>query len=298
MHALVSSVLPPLVGSDPLRRNPGLDHENRKSRQPPTALEANGGPLSARSLCGRPNSGRRRRTPARRARRRTSPAPDSATGAVAGHKPALEVDAPHVVGRAAMGEGHARGRALAAQPALHLGLGDRTRARSCSPPPVDQSRLPLEIGLHPQRSPGRMRRALADLIGNRVQMIERRSRAIEQTLDPHLLITRKPLVARFSVPTELSGRSLQMVPLASRPQPQNASAHPRRRSPSISSATPSSPITRPVTHVVGLFCQSMWPIRTTPGPSPGREKEALAIHRPARRTAAGLRQCRSWIRRS
>ena len=35
MHALVSSVLPRLVGSDPLRRNPGLDRENRKSRQPP-----------------------------------------------------------------------------------------------------------------------------------------------------------------------------------------------------------------------------------------------------------------------
>ena len=120
-----------------------------------------------------------------------------------------------------MGEGRARGRALAAQPALHVDLGDRTRARSCSPPPVDQSRLPLEIGLHPQRSPGRMRRAhrktaVADLIANRVQMIERRPRAIEQTLDPHLLITRKPLVARFSVHTELPGRSLQLVPLASR----------------------------------------------------------------------------------
>ena len=37
MHALVPSVLLRLAGSDPLRLNPGLDHENRKPGQPSDA---------------------------------------------------------------------------------------------------------------------------------------------------------------------------------------------------------------------------------------------------------------------
>src|SRR5271166_7067422 len=37
MHALVPAVLLRLAGSDPLRLNPGLNHENRKARQPADA---------------------------------------------------------------------------------------------------------------------------------------------------------------------------------------------------------------------------------------------------------------------
>ena len=56
MHALVSSVLLRLAGRDPLRLNPALITRTERRDSPPTPIEANGEPLSERSLSGRPNS--------------------------------------------------------------------------------------------------------------------------------------------------------------------------------------------------------------------------------------------------
>ena len=122
MHALVASVLLRLAGSDPLRRNPGLDHENRKARQPADAGRgewravvgakperqaefAEGGVEHRPDMLG--VALRQRLTAQQIAAHRVGERQRFATGAVAGQKPALEVDAPHIVGRAAFGKGRA-----------------------------------------------------------------------------------------------------------------------------------------------------------------------------------------------
>jgi len=218
MHALVSSVLLRLAGSDPLRLNSGLDYKHRKPRQP---SDAGGGErrtvvgakpprqaeFAERRVEHRPDvlgvALRQRLTAQEIAAVSVGERQRLATGAVAGHEPALEVDAPHVVGRPAMSKGRARRRAPAAQFALHCQAfaieqeADRARRR-----PVERGRLPLEKGAHLQRPPGRMRparrkAALADLFRNRLRTIERRPRAIEQALNPRFLKTPEPLVADF-----------------------------------------------------------------------------------------------------
>jgi hypothetical protein len=134
MHALVAPVLLRLAGRDPLRLDPGLDHSNRKARQPSHADRGERRTLSERSLSGRPNSrnaasstghtcwpiGSGQRLAAQQiAARRVGERQRLATRPLAGQKPALEINTPDVVGRPAMGEGRARGRAPATQLALH-----------------------------------------------------------------------------------------------------------------------------------------------------------------------------------
>src|SRR5271165_572839 len=216
MHALVATVLLRLAGRDPLRLNPGLDHQNRKARQP---AKADGGErravvgakperpaeLAERGVEHRPDmlgvAPSQRLTAQEIAAHRVGEGQRLATGAVAGQEPAREVDTPHVVGRPAMREGCARGRAPSAQLALHrqpLAIEhepDRARRR-----PITRRRLPLEKGAHLHRPPGRMgpahrNAALADPVQNRLRMRHRRPRAIEQTLDARFPIAREPFVA-------------------------------------------------------------------------------------------------------
>ena len=225
MHALVSSVLLRLAGRDPLRLNPGLDHQNRKARQPSDADRGERrtvvgaqperqAEFAERGVEHRPDvlavrSGQRLAAQ-QIAAHRIGERQRLATGAVAGQEPALEVDAPYIVGRPAIGEGRARGRAPAAQLALHrqpLAIeqkADRARRR-----PVNRRRPPLEKGARLQRSPGRMgpahrKAALRDLFPNRLPTIERRPRAIKQTLNPRFPIARKPFVARLPAHPELA----------------------------------------------------------------------------------------------
>jgi hypothetical protein len=114
--------------------NPGLDHENRKPRQP---SKADGS--ERRAVVGAKPMGhaefaeghvehrpdvlgvalRQRMTAQEIAAHRVGEGQRLATGAVAGQKPGFEVEAPHIVGRPAMGERGARRRAPAAQLAPH-----------------------------------------------------------------------------------------------------------------------------------------------------------------------------------
>ena len=252
-----------LPGALPLRRNPGLDHENRKAGQPSTP-----GGGERRTVVGaqperqaefaegriehRPDvlgvAPGQRLTAQQIAAVRVGERQRFATGPVAGDEPALKMDAPHVVGRAAMAERRARGRAAAAQLALHRQPfaieqeADRARRR-----PVDRRRLPLEKGAHLQRPPGRMRpahrnAALADLSRNRLRVMARRPRANRANPRPPPPDNAKAVRSPSSGSRRTPGRAQRTAPRASRPQSQSASSHPRCRSPSIPSARPSSPI--------------------------------------------------------
>src|SRR3954447_16697868 len=108
--------------------------------------------------------------------------------AVAGQKPTLEVDAPNIVGAAAMGKRRARRRAAAAQPSLHRQafaieqFSDCARCR-----PGDRRCMALEPGPYLHRSPGRMfpprhQAPLRDSSRYRLRVIERCPRTIDQTL--------------------------------------------------------------------------------------------------------------------
>jgi hypothetical protein len=263
MHALVASVLLRLAGRDPLRLDPGLDHSNRKARQPSHADRGERRTLSERSLSGRPNSrnaasstghtcwpiGSGQRLAAQQiAARRVGERQRLATRPLAGQKPALEINTPDVVGRPAMGEGRARGRAPATQLALHRQPfaieqePNRARRRPGDPRPP-----PLEKGARLQRPPGRMgparrKAALRDLFPNRTGTIERRPRAIKQTLNAALPIAPNPFVASLPAhPEPPADRRKRLLSLLNRNH-KSASARPWRRSPSIPSARPSSPI--------------------------------------------------------
>src|SRR5947209_1704442 len=120
--------------------------------------------------------------------------------AVAGQKPALEVDAPHLVGRFAMRKGSARGRTATAQPALHgqpfaiEQRSDRARDR-----PSRGGRPMLQPGTNLQRPPARVpashrKAAFGDLIRNRMRMMQRCPRAIQQACNAGFPVTRKPFV--------------------------------------------------------------------------------------------------------
>ena len=71
--------------------------------------------------------------------------------------------------------------------------------------------------------PAHRNAALADLSRNRLRVMARRPRAIEQTLDPRLPITQKPFVARLPAHAELPAeRSKRLLVLLGR----NHKAHP------------------------------------------------------------------------
>src|SRR6516165_3934937 len=120
--------------------------------------------------------------------------------AVTGQKPALEVDAPDVVGGFTMGKGRTRWRTALTQPALHRQplaieqLPDRARRR-----PICLGRASFQIGPHLHRPPGRMRpshlkAALGKVWCNRLRMMPRSSRTVEQARNPFLLEACQPLV--------------------------------------------------------------------------------------------------------
>ena len=142
MHALVSSVLLWLAGRYPLRHDPGLDHQNRKPRQP---AKADGG--ERRAVVGAQSERQaelaeggvehrpdmfavalgQRLTAQEIAAHRVGEGQRLATGPVAGQEPALEVDAPHVIGRPAMREGRgARAGSFGAACASPSAPRDRT----------------------------------------------------------------------------------------------------------------------------------------------------------------------------
>jgi len=78
-------------------------------------------------------------------------------------------------------------------------------------------------GARLQRPPGRMRptrrtAALGDLVRNRLRMMVRRPRAVEQILDAHLADRAHATRSPFSGSPRTAGEEPQTVPLASRPQ--------------------------------------------------------------------------------
>jgi hypothetical protein len=133
-----------------------------------------------------------------------------ATPAVAGHEPALEVDAPNVVSRAALGKRSARRRTAPPQPTLDRQpfaikqRADRAHRRPRRPRETSLQRLP-----HLHRSPGRMRQphrqaALGDRLRDRLRMMQRRPRTVAQTFDTPVAVPRKPLVAGLPAYPEAS----------------------------------------------------------------------------------------------
>src|SRR5260370_8551307 len=124
-----------------------------------------------------------------------------AMGAITGQEPALEVDAPHVVGCLAVGKRSARGRTAATQPALDrqsLAVEQRPDRAHCRP--GDLRCAPFEPSSHLYRPPGRMRpphrqTVIGDLLRYRLRMIQRRPRPVRETLNARLSIASKPFVA-------------------------------------------------------------------------------------------------------
>ena len=156
-----------------------------------------------------------------------------ATGAVAGQEPALEVDAPHVVGRAAMRQ-TARSRAGCGGAAC---ASPSSPSRSNSAPIVlaaghaVRGAVPLKTGPHLHRSPGRMRpahrnAALGDLLRHRLRMMQRCPRAIEQTLNARLPDSAQAICSRSSGSPRSAGTPPQTPRPAPQPPSQSASAHP------------------------------------------------------------------------
>ena len=132
-----------------------------------------------------------------------------ATGAVAGQEPALEIDAPHIVGRTAMRKRRARRRTAAPQTALdRQPLAIEQRPDRAGGRPGRLRGAPLQPRPHLHRSPGRMLPAhrqapLGDLLRHRLRVMQRRPRAIEQTLNAILSMPLQPLVAGLPAHPEL-----------------------------------------------------------------------------------------------
>ena len=234
MHALVPSVLLRLAGSDPLRLNPGLDHENRKPGHP---SDAGGG--ERRTVVGA-----KPERQAEFAEGGVEHRPDVLGVAPGQHLTAQQIAAVRVGERQrfATGSGTSpvtnqplksmhqtslaapqwpngalEGGPAAAQPALYRQAfaieqeADRARRR-----PIDRRRLPPEKGAHLQRPPGRMRPAYhnadaGDLVRNHLRVMVGHSRAIEQTLYPRIPITSKPFVACFLAHPELPAQRGQRL---------------------------------------------------------------------------------------
>ena len=150
MQTLMAAVLLRLCRRDALGPQPALIARTENRDRPPAPVEANGGPLSERSATGRPCSrkaasrigqtwsiGARHRLAAQKvAAVRIRQGQGLAPRPVAGPEPALEIDAPHVVGRSARGKRRRARRHAPAQPALHrqtLAIApDRARRRPSS----------------------------------------------------------------------------------------------------------------------------------------------------------------------
>ena len=146
-----------------------------------------------------------------------------ATAAVASQEPALEVDAPDVVGSPTMRKRCARGRA--APPQL---------PPDCQPFAIEQSAdcaycrpilgrmAPFQIGADLQRPPARMRpphrkALLENMLRDRVRMVMRRARAVRQALDAFILIAFEPFVSGLPARTEPpANRCKQLLPLLDR----------------------------------------------------------------------------------
>ena len=128
--------------------------------------------------------------------------------AVASEKPALEVHAPHVVGCTAMRKGYTRGRTAAPQAALNrqtLPIEQRPDRARCRPLALRDA--PDKPRSHLRRSPGGMRAPyrqapLGDRLYYRVRMVERRSRALDESFNASLIVSPKPLVAGLAADSE------------------------------------------------------------------------------------------------
>src|SRR3979490_2919329 len=124
-----------------------------------------------------------------------------ATHAVAGQKPALEIDAPQVVGRCALCKGRARWRAAAPQATLDrqsLAVKQRPDGADRRPwgPRSPFLQPPLLLNRPPRRErPAHRQAALGNLLSHRLWMMQRRPRAVDQPLKTRFTITLKPLVA-------------------------------------------------------------------------------------------------------
>ena len=191
---------------------------------------------------------------------------------VAGPEPALEVDAPHVVGRRAGRKRRAaraaRGGANAASPSDPRG---RTKPRSCSPratppgslrsshagpspdPSADASDEPPDTP--PQARPT----ARADAAAARASGPTDPKRPPDNSA--HATCNRPAGSPRSA------GRARKTCPRPPRSPSQNKAVLPQHRSPSKPSARSSPPSIRPVTYVAGLFrylCSRFGPPRPSP----------------------------------
>src|SRR4029450_388966 len=121
--------------------------------------------------------------------------------AISGQKPALEVNAPDIVGGLAMGKGRTRWRAAPAKLALHghpsavEQLADRARRR-----PLCRGGGAFQIGPDLQRPPSRMgapplKAALGGAVRNRLRMMQWSPRTIKQARSPFRLETCQPFVS-------------------------------------------------------------------------------------------------------
>ena len=185
---------------------------------------------------------------------------------VAGPEPALEIDAPHVVGRSARGKRRRARRHAPAQPALHrqtlaIEQGpDRARRR-----PANARIATLQPGPHLHRTPTRMRppnrQARArNLLRQRPHTPVRRPRAVRKPRNTVQPIARKPLVTDPTAHTEpTTGRGKRFLTRLNRHHkthpfihstgllPNHRQAPPRRSSDLL----PMSPV-QTVTYVSGL----------------------------------------------
>src|SRR3977135_3613599 len=198
-----------------------------------------------------------------------------ATHAVAGQKPALEIDAPQVVGRCALCKGRARWRAAAPQATLdRQSLAVKQRPDGADRRPWGPRSAFLQPPLHLNRPPGRMRpahrqAALGNLLSHRLWMMQRRPRAVAHTLKPRSTITLKPLVANAPTHSEASANRCKRLFLSlnrqykAHPPVTRTGLHPyHRQGPPRRSVDllPMSPVYC-VTHVAGLDHPALLPPR-------------------------------------
>ena len=197
---------------------------------------------------------------------------------VAGPEPALEVDAPHVVGRATRRKRHGPRRRAAAQAALSpSGPRGRTEPRSCSPPATPRPDRDARATPEPSQDPSADAHAEPPGTQPRSRRTQRADAAQARARGP---IDPKPppddsahtTCNRHDGSHRSDGRAPQTSPHPPQPPARNAAVPPKHRSPSKPSARPSSPTIRPVTHVAGLFrylCRRFGP---RPDPLPAGER--------------------------
>src|SRR5262249_36881863 len=124
-----------------------------------------------------------------------------ATRAIAGEEPALEVDAPDVIGLLASRKRRARRRAAAPQPPgdwQALAVGQSPERARCGP--GNLRRFAFKPSTYFHRAPGRMclahvDAALGDRTADRVRMLMRRTGSVDKADRAVRLITRQPFVS-------------------------------------------------------------------------------------------------------